>query len=92
MSIAHKLTKLGKIDFKGQKLAERVGVSFLVSFAILSLAVGKVTDDLMNTIYVYLAGVIIALLVVALPLPMYKKHPVQWLDQRKSKADTKKTS
>ncbi|PVU96537.1 hypothetical protein BB561_001135 [Smittium simulii] len=83
------ITKIGKIDLKGQKLAENMGVALIVSSAAISLVVGKVTDNMLNTVYTYLAGIVLTVLVVAFPLPMYNKNPIKWLDAEKSETSKK---
>jgi len=69
----------GKIDFEGQKLAERVHQFALAVLTFVSFVVGLVMQDLRATFSVFGIGAALVVLVVIPPWPVFNAHPVQWL-------------
>ncbi|EGG04187.1 uncharacterized protein MELLADRAFT_108689 [Melampsora larici-populina 98AG31] len=69
----------GKIDFEGQRLAEKWNQIIILSFAVIAFGLGYIGQSMMITFGVYAVGVVIALLVVVPPWPCYNRNPVKWL-------------
>ncbi|EGS20529.1 signal peptidase-like protein [Thermochaetoides thermophila DSM 1495] len=69
----------GKIDFEGQKLAERI-VNFALSLvgAIAFLA-GWLLQDIKLAVYLGLVGTAAVFLIVVPPWPFFNKNPINWL-------------
>ncbi|OMJ20013.1 putative signal peptidase complex subunit 1 [Smittium culicis] len=78
-AVLKNLMDIGKIDFKGQKLAENIQYALIVLTAIISLAAGNFMQSISIMLYSFLAGVILTILVVSPAYPAYNKNPVQWL-------------
>ncbi|CDR45634.1 CYFA0S19e01200g1_1 [Cyberlindnera fabianii] len=71
----------GPIDFPSQKWTEDVMTYTLSVGAILSCAVGFLTQRLDVLIYVFVASILLCLLVVVPPWPQYNRSaPVKWLE------------
>jgi len=45
----------------------------------MSFVAGYVTENIYNSLYVSLAGTVLALLIVVPPWPFYNQHPASWL-------------
>ncbi|KZV66103.1 microsomal signal peptidase [Peniophora sp. CONT] len=78
----------GKIDFEGQKLAERIYTLALAAITVLAFVVGLAAQDLRLTFAIVAVGSLGVCTVVVPPWPMFNKHPVQWLpkvEEKKSK-------
>lgn len=69
----------GRIDFEGQKKAERWNQIILISNTILSFVVGYLLQSMVVTFTTYSAGLLVSLLVVVPPWSCYRQHPVDWL-------------
>ncbi|KOS13256.1 microsomal signal peptidase [Malassezia pachydermatis] len=69
----------GKIDYRGQALAERLLHRILIVTGILAFLVGYFMQDVSMTMYIYGAGVLLCLLVCLPPWPMYNAHHTIWL-------------
>ncbi|PWN21017.1 SPC12-domain-containing protein [Microstroma glucosiphilum] len=72
----------GKIDFQGQRLADRIGQEMIVMGALLSLLLGFAFDSLSVTMYLYGVIVLVACALVIPPWPFYNQHKTQWLPNR----------
>ncbi|KND01980.1 uncharacterized protein SPPG_02487 [Spizellomyces punctatus DAOM BR117] len=77
-----------KIDFEGQRLSERYLHLILTFSGIVSFLVGFALQSLQTTLYILLAGGIIASLVSIPPWPMYRSHPVKYLPKIEIPTDT----
>ncbi|KAI8930307.1 microsomal signal peptidase 12 kDa subunit-domain-containing protein [Entophlyctis helioformis] len=75
----------GKIDFQGQRLADRLGHSLLFITGVLGFIAAFLTQSLSTALYVDLAGLVVVLLLCVPPWPMYNSHPVEW--QPKAQVD-----
>ncbi|KAJ1659574.1 hypothetical protein IWQ61_001371 [Dispira simplex] len=69
----------GTIDFRGQVMAETITQVGIISSAILAFAVGYTLQSFEILLLVFGGGVVLTLLAVLPPWPMYNRHPVQWL-------------
>ncbi|SAM04350.1 hypothetical protein [Absidia glauca] len=67
------------IDFKGQRLAERLTYGLLGTFSVIGFLAGYASESLSLTLAIFALGVITACLVALPPWPMYRRHAVQWL-------------
>ncbi|KAL9932291.1 hypothetical protein V8E36_008770 [Tilletia maclaganii] len=72
----------GKIDFQGQRLADRIGQETIALFAAMGFLAGYSTESLQLTMLIYGAGVVLALIASVPPWPIYNKHPTTWLPNR----------
>ncbi|KAJ1992325.1 hypothetical protein H4R33_001054 [Dimargaris cristalligena] len=69
----------GTIDFQGQVLAEKITQIGIILAAVLAFAVGQFFQSFELLLLVFGGGVVITLLAVLPPWPMYNRHPVSWL-------------
>ncbi|KAI5287621.1 hypothetical protein KEM52_001498, partial [Ascosphaera acerosa] len=69
----------GQIDFEGQRLAESISTVLLYLSGALSFVAGYIRQDVFVTLWTFLAGSTLAMLVTVPPWPIFNKHPVQWL-------------
>ncbi|RVD83363.1 uncharacterized protein DFL_007754 [Arthrobotrys flagrans] len=69
----------GFIDFQGQKLAEQIATYTLTVSAIVGFLAGFVSQNIVYTLYICLAGTGLAFLVVVPPWPIYNQAPVRFL-------------
>lgn len=81
----------GKIDFEGQKRADRFNSYILISSTVIALIAGYVLQSMILTFGIYGAGVLASCLVVVPPWPMYNQHPVTWLPSLKQQGKVKKS-
>jgi len=72
----------GQIDFDGQRLAERISTAVLTLSSIVALIIGFVQQDIYLTMWVGLAGTVLAMLLVVPPWPVYNGHPQPWLGSK----------
>lgn len=68
-----------EMDFKGQKLAERLYMVIIVAFSIVAFFVGLAQGSFMPTFQIWLAGYALASLVSLFGWPCLRRHPVGWL-------------
>ena len=66
------------MDFKGQKLSERLSQIIVTIFAIIAFLVGYVAQDFDLMMKVFGSGVAAAFVGTVLDWPMYNKDPVTW--------------
>ncbi|KAJ1929709.1 hypothetical protein IWQ60_000928 [Tieghemiomyces parasiticus] len=79
------------IDFRGQVLAERVTQVGIVVAAVLAFGVGQVFQSFECLLLTFGGGVVLTLLLVLPPWPMYNRHPVQWLKSSSSSSTVRDT-
>ncbi|KAJ1957582.1 hypothetical protein IWQ62_005056 [Dispira parvispora] len=82
----------GTIDFRGQVMAETVTQVGIISSAILAFAVGYALQSFEILLLVFGGGVVLTLLAVLPPWPMYNRHPVQWLKTTSSSSVSSSTA
>jgi len=69
----------GFIDFEGQRLSEMLTTNILVISGALGWIVGFILQDVTYTLYIGLAGSLLAVLAVVPPWPIYNRHSLRWL-------------
>ncbi|KAI0315943.1 microsomal signal peptidase subunit [Amylostereum chailletii] len=69
----------GNIDFEGQKLVEWMSQIVLFLLTAISFIAGFVSQSLQVTFALFGLGVLVLVLVVIPPWPVYNRHPVKWL-------------
>ncbi|KAK9721293.1 hypothetical protein K7432_003520 [Basidiobolus ranarum] len=69
----------GRIDFSGQKLADQLYQSVLVISAVVAFIAGYLSQSHIIMLEVFGAGILLTLLLVVPPWPMYNKNPLNWL-------------
>ncbi|KAK6511480.1 hypothetical protein TWF481_000395 [Arthrobotrys musiformis] len=69
----------GFIDFQGQKLAEQITTYTLTVSAIVGFLAGFVSQNIVYTLYICLAGTALTFLAVVPPWPFYNQAPVRFL-------------
>ncbi|KAK0547939.1 hypothetical protein OC861_003475 [Tilletia horrida] len=78
----------GKIDFQGQRLADRIAQETIALFAVIGFVAGYFTESLQVTLAIYAIGFVLALVASVPPWPMYNKYPTVWLPNRTQAAST----
>ncbi|EEH10504.1 hypothetical protein HCBG_02148 [Histoplasma capsulatum G186AR] len=68
-----------QIDFHGQRFAENLNNGILSIFSVIAFTVGYAYEDVHLSVWIGLVGILVAVLVVVPPWPMYNKHPEPWL-------------
>lgn len=66
------------MDFKGQKLSERISQLIVGIAAAFGFLVGYVLEDFGVMMKIFSIGVLVAFVVTVLDWPMYNKNPVTW--------------
>lgn len=66
------------MDFKGQKLSERLSQIIMTLFAVVGFVAGYLRQDFDLMIKIFWSGVGLAFVVTALDWPIYNKNPVEW--------------
>jgi len=86
MSLQAQLQELfeGKIDFEGQKAADVIVRSVLISATIISFWAGAFTQSLRVCFGIFTFATLVLALVVVPPWPMFNRHPVKWLPVRRN--------
>jgi len=72
----------GQIDFDGQRLAEGISTTLLSITSLIALIAGFVQRDIYMTMWIGLAGTLLAMLLVVPPWPFFNKHPQPWLGSK----------
>ncbi|RPA83811.1 microsomal signal peptidase 12 kDa subunit [Ascobolus immersus RN42] len=75
----------GFIDFEGQKLVEQISSTCLVAVGLVSLTVGFALQDLVYTLYIMGAGLILTMLVTVPPWPFYNRNAPRFLGVKTEK-------
>ncbi|KAE8227637.1 hypothetical protein CF326_g7461 [Tilletia indica] len=78
----------GKVDFQGQRLADRIAQETIALAALIGFLAGYFTHSLQLTLLIYGAGVLIALIAGVPPWPMFNNYPVTWLPNRSASTTT----
>ena len=74
------------MDFKGQKISERLSQIIVFLFAIVALVLGYVAQDFGLMMKIFAGGVSIAFVFTVPDWPIYNKNPVAWKKAKSSKA------
>ncbi|CAM0138190.1 unnamed protein product [Umbelopsis sp. WA50703] len=71
------------IDFEGQRMTDLCLNVILPISAIIAFVYGYIQQSLVATLAIFGGGILLSLLVVLPPWPMYNSHPVKWLPVEK---------
>ncbi|EXJ83834.1 hypothetical protein A1O1_07461 [Capronia coronata CBS 617.96] len=74
----------GQIDFDGQHLAEQLYSAILSMSSVVALIVGYMQQDIFLTMWIGVAGTLLAMFLVVPPWPVYNRHPQSWLGSKAS--------
>lgn len=66
------------IDFVGQRKAERIFQTILVSSAIIGFCIGYVTERMSHAVYTLGAGFALSCFLVVPPWPFLRRNPIHW--------------
>ena len=66
------------MDFSGQKLAETFCLYVLLAFSVVAFVAGWTSGEFRNTIFIYGAGVAVALILTVPNWPWFNWHPLKW--------------
>ncbi|KAI8978531.1 microsomal signal peptidase 12kDa subunit [Pilobolus umbonatus] len=66
------------IDFEGQRIADTITHALLLASGMMSFAVGYYYESMLLLTGVFVAGLLLTLILVLPPWPMYTKHPQPW--------------
>jgi len=80
------------MDFRGQKMAERVFQVIVVLFGTVGFIVAYMMQQFSMTIYSLLFGVLVAAFLTLPPWPMYRNNPVEWQKVSDSTTSNKNVS
>ncbi|CCL98411.1 uncharacterized protein FIBRA_00408 [Fibroporia radiculosa] len=75
----------GKIDFEGQKKVETLVRTVIIAATIGSFLLGFALQSLRITLGAFSIACVVLYLIVIPPWPMYRRHPVQWLQAKQGK-------
>ncbi|CAF1193283.1 unnamed protein product [Adineta ricciae] len=75
------------MDFRGQKMAERLFQVIIVFFGLIGFLVGYMMQQFSMTIYSVLFGVLVSAFLTIPPWPIYRNNPVEWQKPIDSKKD-----
>ncbi|ORY36549.1 SPC12-domain-containing protein [Rhizoclosmatium globosum] len=75
------------VDFKGQILVERIFQVTLIVFGVISFIVGYATKSLQLLVAINVVGLLITLVLVVPPWPMFRANPVKWQEKKEKMLD-----
>ncbi|XP_052865660.1 signal peptidase complex subunit 1 [Anopheles cruzii] len=76
------------MDFEGQGRAEKLSRIIITLFGAVGLLWGYIIQQFSQTVYILIAGVVLASLLTIPPWPIYRKKPLNW---QKPRPDTQTT-
>ncbi|CAO3588808.1 unnamed protein product [Absidia cylindrospora] len=71
------------IDFEGQRLAENLTYYILISAFLIGFITGYALESMQLTLAIFGIGFVAACLFAIPPWPMYRRHPVPWIEATK---------
>ncbi|CAF1252293.1 unnamed protein product [Rotaria sordida] len=83
------------MDFRGQKMAERLFQVIIILFGIVGFLAGYMMQQFSMTMYSVLFGVLVSALLTLPPWPMYRNNPVEWqkpIDSNNKETTTNKNA
>ncbi|CAF0891534.1 unnamed protein product [Adineta steineri] len=80
------------MDFRGQKMAERLFQVIIVFFGLIGFLAGYMMQQFSMTIYSVLFGVLVSAVLTIPPWPMYRNNPVEWQKPSNSTKETNKNN
>jgi len=72
----------GQIDFHGQRLTETISTAVLTVSSVIALIIGFIQQDIYMTMWIGLAGTLLAMFLVVPPWPVYNQHPQPWIGSK----------
>uniref|UniRef100_A0A182IZC6 Signal peptidase complex subunit 1 n=1 Tax=Anopheles atroparvus TaxID=41427 RepID=A0A182IZC6_ANOAO len=70
------------MDFEGQGRAEKLSRIIIVLFGGVGLVWGYIIQQFSQTVYILIAGVLLASILTIPPWPIYRKKPLNWQKPR----------
>uniref|UniRef100_A0A1Q3FGP7 Signal peptidase complex subunit 1 n=2 Tax=Culex tarsalis TaxID=7177 RepID=A0A1Q3FGP7_CULTA len=70
------------MDFEGQGRAERLSRLIITLFGAVGLVWGYVIQQFSQTVYILIAGVLLASILTIPPWPIYRRKPLNWQKPR----------
>ncbi|XP_055642015.1 signal peptidase complex subunit 1 [Toxorhynchites rutilus septentrionalis] len=70
------------MDFEGQGRAEKLSRLIITLFGAVGLIWGYIIQQFSQTVYILIAGVLLASILTVLPWPIYRRKPLNWQKPR----------
>ncbi|XP_058058265.1 signal peptidase complex subunit 1 [Anopheles bellator] len=80
------------MDFEGQGRAEKLSRVIITLFGAVGLLWGYIIQQFSQTVYILIAGVVLASLLTIPPWPIYRKKPLNWQKPRPDSQTTQSSS
>ncbi|XP_003385294.1 PREDICTED: signal peptidase complex subunit 1-like [Amphimedon queenslandica] len=80
------------LDYEGQRLAEKIYHYVIILFSVVGLIWGYIIQQFDQTVYIILAGFVLAAILVLAPWPWYRRHPLPWQQSDTPSSSKTKTS
>ncbi|CAH1762785.1 11625_t:CDS:2 [Entrophospora sp. SA101] len=78
------------IDFEGQKLADFVLQTGVITFSLLGFLLGLLLQDIKVTFILFGSGILFTSIIILPSYPFYNSHPIQWLPPIKNEEEKEK--
>ncbi|EPQ30298.1 uncharacterized protein PFL1_02414 [Pseudozyma flocculosa PF-1] len=72
----------GKIDFEGQRLAERIYSEMLIIISVVGLVMGFMMQNMLVTLSMFGLALVFSVLIVVPPWPFLNRYHMHWLPKR----------
>uniref|UniRef100_U5ELA0 Signal peptidase complex subunit 1 n=1 Tax=Corethrella appendiculata TaxID=1370023 RepID=U5ELA0_9DIPT len=80
------------MDYDGQGKAEKFSRFIIILFGIVGFVWGAIIQQFSQTVYILIAGVLLASLLTVPPWPIYRKKPINWQKARPDPTQTATTA
>ncbi|XP_055599718.1 signal peptidase complex subunit 1 [Uranotaenia lowii] len=70
------------MDFEGQGRAEKLSRVIITLFGAVGLVWGYIIQQFSQTVYILIAGVLLASILTIPPWPIYRRKPLKWQKPR----------
>ncbi|XP_049301016.1 signal peptidase complex subunit 1 [Anopheles funestus] len=80
------------MDFEGQGRAEKLSRIIITLFGTVGLVWGYIIQQFSQTVYILIAGVLLASILTIPPWPIYRKKPLNWQKARPDPQTTQSSS